>query len=164
MVSRCLSTCQSFIRVKHIGHDTRPSSVDHVSHWMDLVSHVNLPGVSSSAPLVSAMSSSSRYIEAVISAAFALLDLVDIRGRLFPSLPLAATSISSAFRFGECGDAVGGGFLANCKIARREFVNASTASLIAQFPLSFDSWSDARQRGHFPSTARLLLMHREQNV
>ena len=105
------------------------------------------------------MSSVSRIIVVVSSAALALLDRVDIRDR-FVSL----SCTSGAFRFGDRGDTVTGGVLANCIIAGRDFVNASTASLIAQFPRSFDSWSEARHSGHLPSTARLLRMQSEQNV
>lgn len=126
----------------------------------------SLPGVysSSSTSSTSGTPASSLIMADVASAALALLDLVDILV-LFEWPPSSVPS--PAFLFGVCpGASVAGacGSLANLSNAFLPRLKLSTASLIAQFPLNLDSWSVARQSGHFPSLARALRMQREQKV
>jgi hypothetical protein len=101
----------------------------------------------------------------VVSAALALLDLVDILV-LFELWPLSCV-LPPAFLLGVCVVALVAEVCdsrATLRIASLPVVKLSTASLIAQFPLNLDSWSVARHSGHFPSLARALRMQREQKV
>src|SRR3569833_348687 len=109
----------------------------------------------------------------VASIAFLLLRLADRLIRLVPRrLSRSSSSSSSTPRFlGDAGrdstldcEDCGTGSRANASMATLALQKLSTASLKAQFPRSFVSWSVARQRGHFPSTARHRRIQIEQNV
>ncbi len=128
-----------------------------------------IPGASSSSErsTISGASSSSSACAAMASVARALLDLVDILVDVRDRLTLGSSSVlcSAARRFAET-DLVAGsiGVFATASRVFLDSQKASTASLSAQFPLNFDSWSAARHTGHFPSVERHRRIHSEQNV
>lgn len=98
---------------------------------------------------------------AVLATALALLDRVDILVLLFADSRLAGSS--TAFRFGGVA-AEAAGRRVRSSMTCLEVMNDSDASRMAQFPLSFDSWSVARHKGHLPSVFKALLMQSEQKV
>lgn len=121
----------------------------------------SVPGIVASSSFVSGISASSTMIAAVARVAFALLDRVDILV-LFGADSSPASP--SAFLFGVVAGMTAIDCRANRSIASLDAVNASTASLIAEFPLNLDSWSTARHSGHFASVFRARRMQSEQKV
>jgi hypothetical protein len=91
------------------------------------------------------------------------LNRADARNRLGSGSLLATVESALAFRFGE-DDLVMFVFLAKSSIVCRVFVNASTASSIAQLLRSFISCSAALHIGHLPSLESALRIQSEQKV
>lgn len=125
----------------------------------------------------SSASGSSASTSSISSSASSLASLSNLVRRSFSDnrvdslvLLLVGPTFAESSGFFLLGVATGAaastavGRRARSSIAPLETTKVSTTSLIAQFPLNFDSWSVARHKGHFPSVFRALRMQREQKV